>query len=117
VREERNTTGAHGGKVRHRSATDGDSAAAWVEPSEGECTVCVCVCVCVGGGWGHLATMTTPSGQAGEVRASAWPLLGGLLEFSSGMPPKPRAAAPPSARGGDMGRGSWESGGGGAGAT
>ncbi|KAK9533451.1 hypothetical protein VZT92_008568 [Zoarces viviparus] len=52
--------------------------------------------------------MTTPSGQAGAARASAWPLLGGLLEFSSGMPPKPRTAAPPLASGGDMGRGSWE---------
>lgn len=25
------------GKVRHSSATDGDSVAAWVEPSEGVC--------------------------------------------------------------------------------
>lgn len=45
-----------GGKVRHSSATDGDRVAAWVEPSEG-------VCVCVE----HLAAMTTPSGQVGEV--------------------------------------------------
>lgn len=36
------------GKVRHSSATDGDSVAAWVEPSE-DVYVCVFVYVCVGG--------------------------------------------------------------------
>lgn len=32
-------------KVRHSSATDGDSVAAWVEPSEGASVQVVCVCV------------------------------------------------------------------------
>lgn len=35
-----------------------------------------------------------PSGQVGEVIASAWLLLGGLLEFSSGMPPNPQPPTP-----------------------
>lgn len=52
-----------GGKVRHSSATDGDSVAAWVEPSEG---VCICVCLFGGGGWKHLATMTTRAGRLQE---------------------------------------------------
>lgn len=37
-------TGQHGEKVRHSSsATDGDSVAAWVEPSEGVSVEYVCV--------------------------------------------------------------------------
>lgn len=88
------------GKVRHSSATDGDSVAAWVEPSEGVSVWCVC---------GTPGYHDNPSGQVGETRAPAWLLLGGLLEFSSGMPPNPQT--PPVASGGDMGRGSWERGG------
>lgn len=38
-------------KVRHSSATDGDSVAAGVEPSEGASLQHVCVCVCAGNTW------------------------------------------------------------------
>lgn len=41
------------GESKAYSATDGDSVAAWVEPSEGVSVLCVCVC------GEHLATMTT----------------------------------------------------------
>ena len=53
-------------KVRHSSATDGDSVASWVEPSEGVSLSCMCVCV-----WGTPGYHDNPSGQVGEVRAPA----------------------------------------------
>lgn len=74
-----------------------------------ESTECVCggdgVVVVVGGLGRHLATMTTPCGQVGGVRAPAWLLLGGLLRVQL------RHATLHPASGGDVGRRSWERGG------
>lgn len=79
------------GESKAYSATDGDSVATWVEPSEGVSVLCVCV-------WGTPGYHDNPTSRqvAEEVRAPAWLLLGGLLEFSSGMPPKPRTPLTPS---------------------
>ena len=98
-------TGQHGEKVRHSSnATDGDSVAAWVEPSEGVSVEYVCMCVL---GWG-----VTPGYHDNQSRAGwpAWLLLGGLLEFSSGMPPKPISSCGLSQEA-TWRAGSWEKGG------
>lgn len=44
------------------------------------CNVCVCACV-----RGTPGCHDNSSGRVGEVRAAAWLLLRGLVEFSSGM--------------------------------
>lgn len=54
--------------------------------------MCVCLYMCVWGG--TPGYHDNPSGHVGGVRAPAWLLLGGLLEFSSGMPPKTQPPFP-----------------------
>lgn len=53
------------------------------------------VCVCLFGEGETPGYHDDSSGQVAGVRAPAWLLLGGLSEFSSGMPHKNPAPPPP----------------------